>query len=128
MRAALFLAPALTLLAGVCPAGANDPFDPTGETVVVYIESVPPGAGIEFKGHRQKYETNAFVSFEVDYLRTIRIVLDGFEPCSSNQDRLPRDPKTGDLIFTCKLVRIRSREPRDDRHSSQDGPAGPDDE
>jgi len=125
MRKRAILVAATALLTGVPLALATDPLDPTGETVVIYLESVPEGAVIEFRGIPQKVETNAFVSFEVDYVRTIRIVLEGYEPCTATQDRLPRDPKTGDLIFTCKLRRIVHRAPIEDWLPQKDGPSGP---
>lgn len=109
MRAAATLAATLALLAALLPVAASGQFDPTGETVVVEVLSTPQGAGIEFKGYKQKYKTNIHVSFEKDFLRTIRLTLDGYEPCTATQDQLPRDPETGDLVFVCELVRIDNR-------------------
>lgn len=93
----------------------GDMFDPTSRWELYRFESIPEGAEIEYRGEAN-YFTDAQFEIDTTYLSTIRLILEGYQPCSFAQGSAKRDKigltKSG-FRFVCHLVRITGKDDAD---------------
>ena len=110
----------VAFLAGADPSGAQDfasIMDPASGLVLFELMSSPDGGDIEFRGV-PKGLTNQKLWLDPEYLKTLKIVLEGYLPCTYEQGSKHKRKMgvAGEIgvEFICRLVGNPSRaEPAD---------------
>jgi hypothetical protein len=120
IRRTIFLAAFLATAGASSAQDFGSLLDPTTGLVLFELESSPDGGDIEFRGLPEGL-TNQKLWLDPRYLTTLRIVLEGYLPCTYEQGiKVKRKiGKTGvGVAFTCRL----QGDPSKLAGSTSDGP------